>query len=61
MQTKIALEEQIAEQEEEMNRVKKLVKRKDGDRIKLEETLQESKNVSFITYKMEEMAYYVLI
>ncbi|XP_052283597.1 girdin-like [Dreissena polymorpha] len=42
--TKIALEEQIAEQEEELTRVRKGVKRKDEERRILEETLQESKN-----------------
>ena len=45
LQTKIALEEQIAEQEEELMRVRKGVKRKDEDRRALEETLEETKNV----------------
>lgn len=45
LQTKIALEEQIAEQEDELARVRKGVKRKDEDRRSLEDALQESKNV----------------
>ncbi|XP_053405161.1 myosin heavy chain, non-muscle-like [Mercenaria mercenaria] len=42
--TKIALEEQIAEQEEELARIRKGVKRKDEERRLLEETLHDSKN-----------------
>jgi len=45
LQTKIALEEQIAEQEEELARVRKGVKRKDEDRRTLEESLHEAKKV----------------
>lgn len=41
--TKIALEEQIAEQEEELARIRKGVKRKDEERRLLEETVHESK------------------
>ncbi|WAR00606.1 hypothetical protein MAR_024978 [Mya arenaria] len=49
--TKIALEEQIVEQEEELGRVRKGVKRKDEERRTLEEALHESKNSYDDLYK----------
>ena len=50
LQTKIAIEEQLAEQEEELLRLKKGVKRKDEDRRRTEEDYHDLKRVSSNTF-----------
>ena len=47
LQTKIAVEEQLEEQEEELLRLRKSVKRKDEDRRRAEEDYQDLKRVRF--------------
>ena len=51
-QTKIAIEEQLAEQEEELLRLKKGVKRKDEDRRRAEEDYHDLKRVKFHLCKL---------